>query len=246
MTDGLMDALYLLLLILGVYLFWQWRLQEESARKHAETVCKQYKVQFLDVARSGGRLRLTPRTGWEAQFQFGFSSDTKSRYEGELTLLNLNLRDVQMPPHRSAPDARAASNTVDGTVVAADAHSPERSANSPERSANSPEPSTNSPEPSASTPEATAGSGEATNQTQQEKSAPSLASRGNLHNIPAPAIAWNVTYGQRNQTDASESQEEDDDIIAAVFPSDHNDIPAEHSEALSTPFPIEGPSSIDG
>ncbi|MFU8784078.1 DUF3301 domain-containing protein [Aliidiomarina sp.] len=231
MTDGLMDALYLLLLILGVYLFWQWRLQEESARKHAETVCKQYKVQFLDVARSGGRLRLTPRTGWEAQFQFGFSSDTKSRYEGELTLLNLNLRDVQMPPHRSAPDTTSASNTVDGTVVAADE-------NSPERGTNSPEPNTNSPEPNA-------GSSETTNNNQQEKSAPSLASRSNLHNIPAPAIAWNVTYGQRNQNDASESHA-DDDIIAAVFPSDHNDIPAEHSDALSTPFPIEGPSSIDG
>ena len=224
MTNGLMDALYLLLLILGVYLFWQWRLQEESARKHAETVCKQYKVQFLDVARSGGRLRLTPRTGWEAQFQFGFSSDTKSRYEGELTLLNLHLRDVQMPPHRSAPDTSSASNTVDGSVVAADEHSHERDTNSPE---------------------ATTGSGEATNKNQQEKSAPSLASRGNLHNIPAPAVAWNVTYGQRSQTDASESQE-DDDIIAAVFPSDHNDIPAEHSDALSTPFPMDGPSSIDG
>lgn len=224
MTDGLMDALYLLLLILGVYLFWQWRLQEESARKHAETVCKQYKVQFLDVARSGGRLRLTPRTGWEAQFQFGFSSDTKSRYEGELTLLNLHLRDVQMPPHRSAPDTSSASNTVDGSVVAADEHSPERDTNSPERDINSPEQST---------------------QNQQEKSAPSLASRGNLHNIPAPAVAWNVTYGQRSQTDASESQE-DDDIIAAVFPSDYNDIPAEHSDALSTPFPMDGPSSIDG
>lgn len=199
MTNGLMDALYLLLLILIVYLFWQWRLQEESARKHAETVCKQYKVQFLDIARSGGRLRLTPRTGWEAEFQFGFSSDTKSRYEGELTLLNLHLRDVQMPPHRSAPDTSSASNTVDGSVVAADTKSSE----------------------------------------------PPLASRSNLHNIPAPAIAWNVTYGQGSRTEANES-EEDTDIIAAVFPSDHNDIPAEQNDALSTPFPIDGPNSIDG
>jgi hypothetical protein len=224
MTDGLMDALYLLLLILGVYLFWQWRLQEESARKHAETVCKQYKVQFLDVARSGGRLRLTPRTGWEARFQFGFSSDTKSRYEGELTLLNLNLRDVQMPPHRSAPDSSSTSNTFEGTVVAADARSPERSTN---------------------TPEETAESGAITNKNQREKSAPSLTSRGNLHNIPAPAIAWNVTYGQRNETNASENQE-DNDIILAVFPSDDNPIPAEHSNASIIPFPIDGPNSIDG
>lgn len=115
MNANLYDVLALLLLILGGYLFWQWRLQEEHARKQAEAICKKYNVQFLDIARSHGRPRFTPRTGWEAGFQFGFSSDIQTRYEGELVLLNLHLRDVTMPPHK-AP-AGDNENAIDGETV---------------------------------------------------------------------------------------------------------------------------------
>lgn len=116
MNANLFDVLMLLLALLGAYLFWQWRLQEEHARKHAEAICKKYNVQFLDIARSHGKPRFTPRTGWEAGFQFGFSSDIQTRYEGELILLNLNLRDVTMPPHRA--HAMEEQNAIPGETVA--------------------------------------------------------------------------------------------------------------------------------
>ncbi|RUO38195.1 hypothetical protein CWE13_00655 [Aliidiomarina shirensis] len=122
MNASLYDVLALLLLILGGYLFWQWRLQEEHARKQAEAICKKYNVQFLDIARSHGRPRFTPRTGWEAGFQFGFSSDIQTRYEGELVLLNLHLRDVTMPPHK-AP-AIDDEDAIDGETVTATASGP--------------------------------------------------------------------------------------------------------------------------
>lgn len=100
MSAGLLDALALLSLFLLGYLFWQWRLQEEQARRHAEQVCEKNNVQFLDIARSSGRLALKPKLGWQARFIFGFSSDSKSRYEGEIVLINLYLKQAVLPPFR--------------------------------------------------------------------------------------------------------------------------------------------------
>ncbi|MCL5254961.1 MAG: DUF3301 domain-containing protein [Gammaproteobacteria bacterium] len=104
MSAGLLDALALLGLFLLGYLFWQWRLQEEQARRHAEQVCEKNNVQFLDIARSSGRLALKPKLGWQASFTFGFSSDSKSRYEGEIVLINLYLKQALLPPFRFHAD----------------------------------------------------------------------------------------------------------------------------------------------
>ena len=118
MSNGLIDIIALLALCSGGYLFWQWRLQEEAARMHAERICKRYQLQFLDIARISGKPRFTPRLGWQATFLFGFSSDSKSRYEGTLVLLNRQLSDMQLPPHRAHEQAREGA-----TVAAEPSHS---------------------------------------------------------------------------------------------------------------------------
>ncbi|WP_194755844.1 DUF3301 domain-containing protein [Aliidiomarina indica] len=107
MNINLMELVALLALLLFGYLFWQWRLQEEFARKHAEMLCKRHDIQFLDIARSSGRPRFSPKPGWEARFVFGFSSDTQSRYEGEIMLLNRHLRDYSLPTYRTATEPQA-------------------------------------------------------------------------------------------------------------------------------------------
>lgn len=97
---NLLDVVLLLGLFLAGALFWNWRRQDEWARQHAAFVCKQNQIQLLDVARANGRPTFQGGLAWRAQFHFGFSSDGESRYEGLLTLHNLRLEAVQLPPHR--------------------------------------------------------------------------------------------------------------------------------------------------
>lgn len=107
MNINLFELITLLGLFLLAYLFWQWRMQEEFARQHAEALCKRHDLQFLDIARASGRPRFQPKTGWEARFIFGFSSDTQSRYEGDIWLLNRHLRDYRLPTYRTATEPSA-------------------------------------------------------------------------------------------------------------------------------------------
>lgn len=97
---NLTDLVLLLLLLVVVVLFWNWRRQEEQARHHAQRVCQQHELQLLDLARQSGRLVLHRGPAWRAEFSFGFSSDGETRYEGVLTLHNLQLADVALPAHR--------------------------------------------------------------------------------------------------------------------------------------------------
>ncbi|TRW49563.1 DUF3301 domain-containing protein [Aliidiomarina halalkaliphila] len=118
MNVNLFELIVLLGLFLLAYLFWQWRLQEEFARQHAEALCKRHDLQLLDIARASGRPRFRPKTGWEACFVFGFSSDIQSRYEGQIWLLNRHLRDYRLPTYRQVTepdpqDLASAPNSAD-------------------------------------------------------------------------------------------------------------------------------------
>ncbi|WP_113906209.1 DUF3301 domain-containing protein [Aliidiomarina celeris] len=100
MVFELLNVLWLLCAATAGALFWNWRRQDEWARKYAAHVCKKNDLQLLDVARQTGRFRYQKGWAWQAEFSFGFSSDGESRYEGTLTLRNLHLAGVQLPPHR--------------------------------------------------------------------------------------------------------------------------------------------------
>lgn len=97
---NLADLSLLLCLLAIVFGFWQWRLQDETARQYAEHICQRHQLQLLDIARKSGGLSWRHQLGWRATFQFGFSSDGETRYEGSLTLLNLHLQNSQLPPYR--------------------------------------------------------------------------------------------------------------------------------------------------
>ncbi|RUO42291.1 DUF3301 domain-containing protein [Pseudidiomarina aestuarii] len=97
----LADVILLLGLCFGGYLFWQGRRQAEAAQQHARRYCQQEGLQFLDLAWQASRPhRWGRRMGWQSRYNFGFSSDGESRYEGEITLLNLSLQRVSTPPYR--------------------------------------------------------------------------------------------------------------------------------------------------
>lgn len=220
MNASLYDVLALLLLILGGYLFWQWRLQEEHARKQAEAICKKYNVQFLDIARSRGRPRFTPRTGWEAGFQFGFSSDIQTRYEGELVLLNLHLRDVTMPPHK-AP-AVDNDDAIDGETVSATA--------------------------SASNSNAASGTrGSQTNTKPETK--PQVMPTTGAHQIPAPITTFNMSYGERKPLTGTEQADNSSGlppIIDAIFPEDKAETGGANNLNQAPPITIDGFNNTDG
>lgn len=121
---NLTELVVLLTLIFLGYLFWQWRMQEEFARQHAEALCKRYQLQFLDIARESGRPRFRPRTGWEATFVFGFSSDNQSRYEATIVLMNRHLRDYKLPTYRQEAEPSSEDVTVDAKQPARSETSP--------------------------------------------------------------------------------------------------------------------------
>lgn len=165
MSANLIDVLALLGLFLLGYLFWQWRLQEEHARRHAEQICAKNKVQFLDIARTAGKFALKPKLGWQAQFTFGFSSDSKSRYEGSITLINLFLQTSQLPPFRF--HANPHDDDVEADSVTTSQQTPARAAPAP------------SAAPAATSPEQIA------YRVRYGDPQPSVRSRALAHQIPA-------------------------------------------------------------
>ncbi|MDN7137680.1 DUF3301 domain-containing protein [Pseudidiomarina sp. 1ASP75-14] len=97
----LLDAILLIGIGFIGLLFWQGRRQAELARMHAKRYCEQHQLQFLDIAWEGGRLARHGRhMGWLSRYQFAFSSDRESRYEGELQMLNLRLLRIETPVYR--------------------------------------------------------------------------------------------------------------------------------------------------
>lgn len=196
MSANLIDVLVLLGLFLLGYLFWQWRLQEEHARRHAEQICAKNKVQFLDIARTTGKFAFKPKLGWQAKFTFGFSSDSKSRYEGSITLINLYLQNSQLPPFRFH------ANPHDDDVDADFNESPEAVTPAPQAA-----PTPTRAAASASTPVNANNPEQVAYRVRYGDPQPSVRSRSTAHHIPA----------------ATHSSRPDDDlppVIDAVFPSD--------------------------
>lgn len=97
----LSDAILLLAIGFGFFLFWQGRRQAEQARRYIEQYCKQQQLQFLDMAWQSGKIAKRQRyIGWLSHYEFAFSSDGESRYHGQATLLNMRLVEITTPPYR--------------------------------------------------------------------------------------------------------------------------------------------------
>lgn len=93
-------------LLLGVALiFWYFiylRKVAEVARVHAQKYCKKEKLQFISIARMSSKLKFNKKYGiyWLSQFDFEFSGDGESQYQGQLSLAGYKLEGMILPAYR--------------------------------------------------------------------------------------------------------------------------------------------------
>jgi len=94
---GEMLGILALMAIAGA--FWLQRRQAELAWQYMRRYCQHHDLQLLSLARSrrevaGKPLRLL------THYQFEFSSDGESHYQGTLNMQGLHVIGVELPPHR--------------------------------------------------------------------------------------------------------------------------------------------------
>lgn len=98
-----MENIYLLLFVLLVcwYLFYLRKVSEAGTRQ-AQQYCKKANLQFISVARRSSKLRFNKKLGiyWLSYFDFEFSGDGESQYQGVMILSGLKLTDLIVPPYR--------------------------------------------------------------------------------------------------------------------------------------------------
>ena len=98
-----MGNIYLLLSVsLAFWYFFYLRKVAEMGKHHAQRYCKQENLQFIAVARSSSKLKFTKKLGFHLQshFDFEFSGDGESQYQGQIVLHGLKLVKVDVPPYR--------------------------------------------------------------------------------------------------------------------------------------------------
>ena len=98
-----MENIYYLLFVGLVFWYFVYlRRVAEYARSHANKYCQQENLQFLAIARLSSRFRFSKRFGphWLSNFDFEFSGDGDSCYQGVVTLKALKLYRVELPAYR--------------------------------------------------------------------------------------------------------------------------------------------------
>jgi len=98
-----MASLWLIMAVSGViYFFWLNRKIAEAAQEHAKNQAEKLQVQLLDVACKKQRLGFlrTGKPGLKSIFIFDFSSDGQTRYQAELSMEDVKLVNVLVPPHK--------------------------------------------------------------------------------------------------------------------------------------------------
>lgn len=98
-----MENIYLLLIVCLVFWYFIYlRKVAETASYHAQKYCEKEDLQFISIARISNRLNFTKRAGlfWLTKFEFEFSGDGMSQYQGIITLEGYKLRDIFLPPYR--------------------------------------------------------------------------------------------------------------------------------------------------
>jgi hypothetical protein len=93
---------YLLLLAIFCWYFVYLRNVAEAATRHVQEQCKQSKLQFISMARRSTQIKFTKKNGLHffSIFDFEFSGDGESSYNGILSLNGLKLSNVELPPYR--------------------------------------------------------------------------------------------------------------------------------------------------
>lgn len=89
------------LFIIGWHFYHQRKIAE-LARDHAAKYCEQNNLQFISIAKIKARLKSQPHRGliWCNEYQFEFSGDGESAYQGHLTMHGTRLESVDLPVYR--------------------------------------------------------------------------------------------------------------------------------------------------
>ena len=93
------EMLGILLLIAVAGLFWLQRQQAEVAWQYMRRYCQHHDLQLLSLARTHRALGHKPLR-LLTYYQFEFSSDGESHYQGQLCMQGLHVASVELPPHR--------------------------------------------------------------------------------------------------------------------------------------------------
>jgi hypothetical protein len=98
------DVLLFLLLIAGLWYWWDTLRTKEIARLAGLNACQQASVQFLDDTVESKKLWLRRNRMGSVQlcrlYFFEFSSDGAERYKGRITMLGQKVREVEMDAYR--------------------------------------------------------------------------------------------------------------------------------------------------
>ena len=102
------ELIWLLLIGAGLVYLWRSGQFKGRARDLAQAHCREFDLQLLDQGMvivglwptrdAGGRLVLRRR------YRFEFTSTGDQRYQGEITLLGLDLARIDLEPFRLPPD----------------------------------------------------------------------------------------------------------------------------------------------
>ncbi|WP_421295958.1 DUF3301 domain-containing protein [Aeromonas veronii] len=93
------EMLGILLLIAMGGLFWLQRQQAEVAWQYMRRYCQHHDLQLLSLARHRRELAHNPLR-LLTHYQFEFSSDGESHYQGTLKMQGLHVVGIDLPPHR--------------------------------------------------------------------------------------------------------------------------------------------------
>lgn len=93
---------YLLFAFLICWYFIYLRQISETGRKHAQQYCKKEQLQFIAIARQYTRLSFNKQDGLfvKSAFDFEFSGDGESSFQGILFLKGNKLDSVELPAYR--------------------------------------------------------------------------------------------------------------------------------------------------
>lgn len=96
--------LWLVLLLLVMWYWWNALLTKERARKAGLHACQRAGVQFLDDTVERKKLWLRRDAGGRVQicriFHFEFASDGAQRYQGRVVMLGPHVKEVTMDAYR--------------------------------------------------------------------------------------------------------------------------------------------------
>lgn len=98
-----MENIYYLLIV--CLLFWYFlylRKVAEFARSHATKYCNSEQLQFISIARKSSNFSFNKKLGphWVSIFNFEFTGDGDSTYQGTMILRGYKLDDIEVPAYR--------------------------------------------------------------------------------------------------------------------------------------------------